>query len=94
MSRYKDKSRYGKQKFGVRGSGKQGPLTYFYTTDQWEKARNSAGFQAWANGRLLPPPVKITVTIEPRPVMQIAQEEINEKIPHYITVAEKQFQKK
>lgn len=42
----KPRNSYGKLRFGQRPPG----YTYFYSPEQWERAKNSPEFQAWANG--------------------------------------------
>ncbi|MDR1492729.1 MAG: hypothetical protein LBT05_08410 [Planctomycetaceae bacterium] len=93
--RWKDKSEYGKKRFGTRGlgtpdkRGKRRPLHYFYTVEQWEKAKRSPKFLAWSERQKPPPVKKISITIESRPAMRPAQETINEKIPELWQKAER-----
>jgi len=94
--RWKQKTEYGKTRFGTRGTGtpnakgKRRPLTYFYNLEQWEAARKSPEFQAWARRQQQPPPEIRKITIEARPVMQLAKEQIDKKIPDLWEKAAKQ----
>jgi hypothetical protein len=89
------KTEYGKLKFGTRGlgrpnnKGKQRKLTYFYTTEQWEKARQSPAFLAWAKKEKKQPVKKINIKIKPRPVMHLAKNVIDDKIPELWAKARK-----
>ena len=84
---WKPKSEYGKTKFGTRGlgkpnkKGKRRQLTYFYTTETWENARQSPRFQAWARNQQQPPPKIVKITIKARPLMRPAAAKVKPKIP-------------
>ena len=66
----KKRGNYGKLRFGTRQEG----YTYFYTKEQWEKARESLAFLRWANGNDYSPDAsqiftsrKGTVKVKPKP---------------------------
>jgi hypothetical protein len=98
--RGKQKNGYGKKRFGSRGFGKPDKrgkcrkLTYFYTTEQWEAARRSPEFMAWCKAQQPPPAKKIRIRIKARPVMHLAQGQVQPKIPELWTKAEKQVLRK